>query len=176
MKKLFILNLLLLCTIATNAQMLKFGVKAGVNFADLEGASNTKMKTGFHAGGLVEIKLLENISVQPELLYSFQGADSDSDFFKDINYSYITVPVMAKFYLITDKLSLEAGPQFAFLINDNVDFEDPSTFDFAIDGGLGYNITSHIFVQGRYVIGLTDTTNDASITNRVIQLSAGFTF
>jgi len=176
MKKLSIIILLLICSLSSNAQLLRFGIKGGVNFADLEGAEGTKMKTGYHFGGLVEIKLLENLSVQPELLYSLQGADSDLDDFDDVDYNYITVPVMAKFYVITDRLSLEAGPQFAFLVNDNVDFEDPSTFDFAIDGGASAYITKNFFVQARYVLGLTDTTKEAEVTNRVVQLSVGYRF
>lgn len=176
MKKLSIIIVLLLFFLNSQAQFLRFGIKAGVNFADLEGATFTKMKTGYHFGGLVEIKLMENLSIQPELLYSLQGADSDVDGLDDIDYNYITVPIMAKFYIITDRLSLEAGPQFAFLINDNVDLEDPNTFDFAIDGGASLYITKGFFTQARYVLGLTDTSKNASITNRVVQLSLGYRF
>jgi hypothetical protein len=108
-------------------------------------------------------------------LYSSQGAKSDA--FDDIKYDYITVPVLAKFYLITDKLSLEAGPQFAFLVNDNVDATfETETFDLAAVGGLGFDFSKHVFAQAHYVVGLTDTTKDADVKNSVIQLSIGYTF
>ena len=176
MKKLSIIILLLIISISTQAQFLRFGLKAGVNFADLNGISDYKTKTGFHFGGLVEVKLLQNLSVQAELIYSFQGAKANGQGFNDINYNYITVPVLAKFYLITERLSLEAGPQFAFLVNNNVDFDNPKTFDFAVDGGLDFNFTQHVFGQARYVAGLTDTSKDATVKNRVIQLSLGYRF
>ncbi|WP_188362421.1 porin family protein [Flavobacterium orientale] len=178
-------NIFLICSIAflmhttANAQFLKFGVKAGANFASLDGddVSGLDTYTSFHFGGLVEFKVLENLSIQPEVLYSSQGAKVNEENIKDINFNYITVPVLAKIYLISEKLSLEAGPQFSFLMNDNLNdqFESKS-FDFAAVGGLGFQITDNVFVQGRYVLGLTDTTSDAEIKNRVIQVSVGYRF
>jgi opacity protein-like surface antigen len=178
MKKLSILFIVLLSAYSVNAQMFKFGLKGGANFSSLEGDNIESSKyTSFHVGGLVEISLLENLSVQPELLYSSQGAKFDEAAVEDINYNYITVPVMAKFYLVSKKFSLEAGPQFSFLINQNVsDQFKAESFDFAVAGGLGYNITEHFFVQGRYVLGLTQANKEAEVTNRVIQLSLGYIF
>ncbi|WP_333694398.1 porin family protein [Flavobacterium sp.] len=162
-----------------NAQMVKFGVKAGANFASLDGddLSGLDTYTSFHFGAIVEFKIFENFSIQPELLYSSQGAKVNSVALNDINYNYITVPALAKFYLISNKLSLEAGPQFSFLIDDNVkDQFETKSFDFGAVGGLGFQITENIFAQARYVVGLTDTSSDAEIKNRVIQVSLGYRF
>ena len=77
-------------------------------------------------------------------------------------------------------MNLEFGPQFAFLVSDNVDNDIdnpvPESFDFAITGGLGINITKHIFIQGRYVVGLTEASKDAEVKNRVVQASIGYKF
>lgn len=180
MKKLiFILLFLVIGMNQSNAQMLKFGVKAGANFASLDGdgVEGLDTYTSFHFGALLEVKVFENFSIQPELLYSSQGAKVSDENVKDINFNYVTVPVLAKFYLITDKLSLEAGPQFSFLVNENVpnQFESES-FDFAAVGGLGLNITDNIFVQARYVAGLTEASKDAEVKNRVVQVSVGYRF
>ncbi|WP_291118211.1 porin family protein [Flavobacterium sp. UBA6135] len=178
-------NIFLICSIAllmhatSNAQFLKFGLKAGANFASLDGdgVSGLDTYTSFHFGGLVEFKVLENLSIQPEVLYSSQGAKVNEENIKDINFNYITVPVLAKIYLISEKLSLEAGPQFSFLMNDNLNDQlESKSFDFAAVGGLGLQITDNVFVQGRYVLGLTDTTSNAEIKNRVIQVSVGYRF
>lgn len=173
-----ILTLLILVVGQSNAQLLKFGLKAGANFSNLEGENiEGSNYTSFHFGALLEVKLFENFSIQPELLYSSQGAKVSEENVKDINFSYVTVPVLAKFYLITDKLSLEAGPQFSFLVNESVpDQFESKSFDFAAVGGLGFNFTENIFAQARYVAGLTDTTKDAEIKNRVIQVSVGYRF
>lgn len=111
MKKIiFISAFLLIGIFQADAQMLKFGVKAGANFNSLDGddAQGLDTYTSFHFGALLEVKVFENFAIQPELLYSSQGAKVNEENIKDINFSYITVPVLAKFYLITDKLSLEA--------------------------------------------------------------------
>ena len=176
MKKLILAVALLTIGVnASNAQDLKFGAKIGANFSNLNGDGlDGDNLTSFHVGALMELNLLENFSVQPELLYSSQGTDYQNEEYK---LDYVAVPVLAKFYLATDKLSLEAGPQFSFLINEDVpDQFRTKSFDFAAVGGLGYNVTSFLFVQARYVVGLSDTSRDAAVTNRVIQLSAGFRF
>ena len=59
-----------------NAQEVKFGAKAGVNFATITGdeTSGVDSRTAFHIGGVAEIVISEKFSFQPELLYSGQGA------------------------------------------------------------------------------------------------------
>lgn len=162
---------------SSQAQFLKIGVKAGPNFSNFSGGISGidyKSRTSFHAGLVAEINLLENFSVQPELLYSSQGAKVDG--IGDFNLDYISVPVMGKFYLLSDKLSLEAGPQFSFLVNDSQEAYNNQEFDFGVAGGLGLNLTKSIFIQARYVVGLTDASKYAEVKNSTFQLSAGFLF
>lgn len=176
MKKLFLITAVLFLGVsALNAQDLKFGAKIGANFSKLSGDGvNGDNLTSFHVGVLAELNLIDNLSIQPELMYSSQGTKYQDEKFK---LDYVSLPVLAKFYLVSEKLSLEAGPQFSFLLNDDVpNTFETKTFDFAAIGGLGYNLTKNIFVQARYVVGLTDTSKDASVTNKVIQLSAGLRF
>jgi len=176
MKKLFVMAVLLIAgSSSMNAQGIDFGVKAGANFAKLDGDGiDGDNLTSFHVGALLEVNVFENFSVQPEVLYSSQGTKIEDE---DIKLDYLSVPVLAKFYLISDKLSIEAGPQFSFLVNDDVpEVFETKSFDFAAIGGLGFNVTNNVFVQARYVIGLTDTTEDAEVTNKVIQLSVGLKF
>lgn len=176
MKKLFLaVSLLFIGATASNAQDLKFGAKVGANFSNLNGDEiKGDNLTSFHVGALVEVNIFENFSIQPELMYSSQGTEIENE---KLKLDYVSIPVLAKFYLITDKLSFEAGPQFSFLINDDVKGQfEAKTFDFAAVGGLSYHLTSVIFVQARYVAGLTYTSKDASVTNRVFQLSAGLRF
>ncbi len=72
------------------------GAKAGLNLSTLVGdTANVSMKPGFHIGGMAELELTEKLSVQPELLYSLQGARFDcagSNY--NYNLSYITLPVI----------------------------------------------------------------------------------
>ncbi len=176
MKKL--LFLLLLCATGMQAQV-RLGVKAGANFANLDGITlDTKMRTGFHFGAILELQLPGALAIQPEVMYSSQGAKVNVAAFNDIQYDYITVPVALKWYLIPDVVNIELGPQFSFLVNDNNDFDpgDSSTFDFAALGGVGVNLGNHLFLQGRYVLGLTDASANADVKNKVIQVSVGYKF
>jgi opacity protein-like surface antigen len=180
MKKLILLTMVLFAFSATsNAQAIRFGLKGGANFATLDGSGiDSDNITSWHAGALVELNLFQNFSLQPELMYSSQGAKVDGA--GDFKLDYVSIPVLAKFYLISDVLSLEAGPQFSFLVNDSYDnilgdLENES-FDFAAVAGLGFNLTDSFFAQARYVIGLTEANKDAEVTNKVIQLSVGYRF
>lgn len=197
MKKLILAVMLVFAAVTnSSAQILKFGVKGGVNFANLNGGTegidyDFKNKTGFYAGAVAEIKILPNFSLQPEAMFSSQGAASDVEGIDDFNLDYISVPVMAKFYLITDRLSIEAGPQFSFLIDDSdavfnevisdemserVEGQKPKSFDFAIAGGASLNIAGGLFAQARYTIGLTEISKNAEAKNAVFQLGLGYMF
>ena len=172
MKKLFfIASILFLGITTTNAQSIRIGGKIGANFSDLDSATPTGgNKTGFHIGGLLELKLLDNLGLQPELLYSTQGS-------KDLKLEYLSVPILLKFYMVSDTFSFELGPQFSVLINDDAPKTfDSKTADLATVFGLGYNLTDTIFVQGRYVYGISEISKNAEIKNRVIQFSVGLRF
>jgi hypothetical protein len=186
MKKLLLAAVLFIATSASiHAQLLKLGVKAGVNFASqtgdpyMQGAAFDKDGiTSYHAGLVAEIKLLDKFAVQPELLYSTQGAtykNAVNEFKNELGY--LSIPVMAKFYL-TDSFSLEVGPQASFLLSQKNDFDvkNAETFEFGLNAGVGLKITKSIFVQGRYGLGLTDASKTADVKNSTVQLSAGFMF
>lgn len=186
MKKIILAAVLFLATSATiQAQLLKIGVKAGVNFASqtgdagLEGVAFDKDGiTSYHVGVVAEIKLLEKFSIQPELLYSTQGAtykNAVSEFKNELGY--LSIPVMAKFYL-NNTFSLEVGPQASFLLSEKNDFDvkDGETFEFGLNAGLGVKLTKNIFLQGRYGLGLTEASKNADVKNSTFQISAGFLF
>lgn len=186
MRKIVLAAILLVATSATmQAQFLRLGVKAGVNFASQRGdaglngvAFDKEGITSYHAGLVAELKLLEKFSIQPELLYSTQGAtykNAIQEYKKELGY--ITVPVMAKFYL-TDAFSLELGPQASFLVSEKNDFDpyNAETFEFGLNAGLGFKITKSLFIQGRYGLGLTEASSNADVKNSTVQISAGFMF
>lgn len=180
MKKIFFLIAALAGSFAMNAQGIDLGIKAGANFANFQGDINSDGITSFHAGAALEINLVPMFSVQAEGLFSSQGAEYKDAFgaAQDINLDYISVPVMAKFYIIPSKFSLMAGPQFSFLVNDadKVFDNDPNSFDLAASGGVELKIIMGLFAQARYNIGLTDTYDNVDSKNGVFQLSVGYYF
>ncbi len=166
-----------ICLLAFTAQsqVFRLGLKAGPNFANFSGGVSDLSysgRTSVHAGAIAEIGLSGKFAVQPELLYSSQGADVDG--LGDFNLDYVSVPVLAKIYVLSDKLSVDVGPQFSFLIDEADEAIENEKFDFGVAGGMSLHITKSIFVQARYVAGLTEASKDAEVKNSVVQLSVGY--
>jgi Outer membrane protein beta-barrel domain len=172
-----------------------FGVKGGVNFATVSGNDfdNPDSRTSFHAGVFGEFPVAEIFSVQVEALYSGQGFKSDVDGALvggngkvEYQLDYINVPVLAKFYLM-EGLSIEAGPQFSFKVNEEIDADanaddgdwdlnEAEDFEFGISGGLTFQTPMGIFATARYNQGITDIFEDSDAKNSVFQLGIGFKF
>jgi hypothetical protein len=105
-------------TLTVNAQDLQFGVKAGFNLSNLSGdIEDTESLPGFHAGIVADFKIGEKFSIQPELLYSLEGAKFSSG--AEWRLYYLNLPVMAKYH-ISETFSLEAGPQIGYLTNSDL--------------------------------------------------------
>lgn len=168
---------------ASNSQSMdiSFGVKGGVNFATLNGdIESPDSRTSFHVGVLAEFPIAEIFSIQAEALYSGQGAEfnfegPDGDK-AELQLDYINVPVLAKFYLF-EGFSLEAGPQFSFLVNDEIDFNPNSndgdfatpfrdnlkTFEVGVVGGVTFQTSMGLFATARYNQGITDIMDDVNL-------------
>jgi hypothetical protein len=114
-----------------------FGVRAGVNFQNINGKEYTdvdtdnKLKTGFHVGVNAEIPVAPEFYVQPGVLFSTKGAINKKD--EDIKWklSYIEVPVnfLYKPMLGGGKLLLGIGPYIAFGIGGTVSEADKDEKD-----------------------------------------------
>ncbi|ESU26958.1 hypothetical protein FLJC2902T_22980 [Flavobacterium limnosediminis JC2902] len=187
-----------------NAQdkQMSFGVKGGLNVATLTGdVENVKSLVGAHIGGFMEYKLNDKFAIQPELLFSMQGAKSEftfSDGFDTYNVestvklNYLNLPIMAKYYA-TEKLAIEAGPQVGFLLSakneaevsgfgsEEVDIKDETnSIDFGLNLGLGYDFTENISAGARYNFGLSNIDDsegsDDTVNNGVFSVSVGYKF
>ncbi|WP_066224457.1 porin family protein [Formosa haliotis] len=184
-------------------KQIKFGVKGGVNFANLNYDGDDldfSSKTGFSVGVMAELPLFENAVLQPEIMYSQMGAETsyrnehvdNSSYDGTMRLNYITVPVMFKYFVI-EGLSLQAGPQIGFLVaskneyqddffgfenNDEMDLSDlTNSVDAGVSFGIGYQFMSHFYCDARYYLGISEVfENDIEMSNRVFQLSLGYFF
>ena len=171
MKKLLILAVMLVgfTTVAT-AQNVRFGFKGGLNFANIDSDTDADSRTGYHLGAALQLSLAETFAIQPEVLYSAQGAD-------DFDIDYLNVPILAKLKF-AKFFSVEAGPQFGFLVNEDDNIEtifgkEVESFD--ISGAVGAGIEfGDFFGQLRYNFGLTDIIEDADAKNSNFQISVGY--
>lgn len=178
MKKTSLKLILFLIIFQTSySQSVKCGIKAGLNYTNTTGTEiKTEAITNYHAGLVAELRLFKGFAIQPEVLYTTQGATyktATKDFKNKLGY--ISIPVMLKVNL-SKSLTFELGPQAGFLLSEKekFDVEKSNTFDFTANAGLGLKITENIFAQARYGMGLTDTKTNSDIKNSVFQLSLGF--
>ena len=176
LKILLITAVILLVSNTVSAQ--KWGIRAGANFSDISGnfdeGFDTSSKTGLFVGVYKEIPLVGGLLfIQPELQYSQEGFAVDN--LDDVKIDYLTVPVLAKIYLVK-LLSFETGPQFGFLVSDNVDYADKNTFVPSWAFGTSLNLPLGLSINARYVTGLDDTFDGFSGKNQVFQVGGAFQF
>ena len=137
--------------------------KTGNSLLNLVGVNNFAKinSTGFYIGALVDIGVVGNFHIQPELIY---GSAED--------LSFIYLPVMAKYY-VADKFHIQAGPQLNFssnlddikrairdteeLLGTNGNVDDVlKTVGVDIGIGAGFDVLDNLTIQARYSFELTD--------------------
>ena len=177
---------------AAQAQGIKFGAKAGLNVASMTNDSDAKFRPAFYVGGLAEYGFSDKFAVQADLVYSLQGTTGKVGGVRaTMSTHYLNIPIVAKYSLI-DKLSVELGPQFGFLLSakakvsgngasaSNGMTELCNTVDVSLPIGLSYGLTDNIAVNARYVLGLTGVLKDVDSSdntrNSVIQIGVSYYF
>jgi|SRR5215211_128998 len=181
MKKIMFLPLVLGVMIA-NAQ-LKLGLKGGVNISNFTGLDNVDKEplVGYHAGGVLRFKL-SHLVLQPELLYSKQGAKvTENGTEKEYQLDYVNVPIMLQ-WAFGGSFYAEVGPQAGFRVSDNL----PSTAsakstDWAGAIGAGFlKGSGGLGIGARYTMGFTKVadvdTGDDDFKNGVWQFSLFYLF
>ena len=149
---------------------MKFGVKAGYQSTNFTGDKDEDANGGFYIGGLVDFSVSEKFHVQPELLYSIEGA-------KDAKLNYLRIPIMAKFYVM-DGLNLQAGPELTFKAGGDDTIKDGvKSMDYGLGFGAGYELESGLMFDARYNLGLANISDGAgSYKNVGIQIGLGYRF
>ena len=173
-----------------------YGLKTGVNVTSIRGddTENLNSRIGLFFGGFAELCINDSFAIQPELLYSQQGAKyTESDGYDGtFGLDYIQVPVMAKIK-VTEEFILEAGPQVGVLISAKDKYESPgdsgeedirddyNDIDFGANIGINYQLESGLNFGARYFFGLSNIndivgSNDFKSQNGVFSFSIGYKF
>lgn len=200
-KKLLTTVCILFVVVTSNAQQLSYGIKAGANLSSMNiKEGNTKL--GFNGGIFGQLRMAK-FAVQPELLFSTQGANYDyerhiddmifNNFTGKVSTNYLSIPVMLQYYILSG-LNIEAGPQVSFLLSakDKPDEWESSKVkeymkktDVALNFGLSYKLPLvPVGFYARYSLGLTDVFEKENNPifqgqkgkNRIMQIGAFVTF
>jgi hypothetical protein len=203
------------------SQSPSFGLRGGMTVSTLKGDAmqnlnnlvsladgfvTTQARTGFHAGGFVNIPVARNISIEPGLSYSqkgymlqgdlevkaldFLGANASAE----LQSTYIDAPLLLKVNVVNG-LQFFAGPQVSYLVKNNLQVkagalglslfkrnmdvtENFNRWDAAITGGLAYQFANGFHIQAAYDHGLSkvDANSRFNSHNRAVKLGVGFSF
>ncbi|RXF69139.1 porin family protein [Arcticibacter tournemirensis] len=198
MKKVFLSLSLLFVMGAVFGQEVKYGLKAGVNFANQTFSSSgmsvsLSSLTSFHFHGFVDYGVSPNFSIQPGIGVSGKGFKSDSgEEEAEVNVMYLDIPVnaLAKFPVSFGKIFLGGGPYAGVKLSEKYKLEgetldeDESSFntaDFGVNflGGLEFN--NGLTLNANYGLGLINVMKDSELAdvtakNKVFSISVGFLF
>lgn len=169
---LVVLALVALMSNVALAEGMMFGVKGGLNLANVTGDLTdefdpaNKMKMAFGGGVWMSYAFTEAISIQPELMYMIKGFDWDTD--EDVDGwkgSYLDLNVLGKFAIPMEGdfgIAIYAGPFLGFLMSSELmgdDIKDDNaTMNFGALGGAEF---AYMLEQGcitldvRYSMGFT---------------------
>ncbi len=160
-----------------NAQHVNIGIKGGLNVYNINSDNNASYdaKTGFHLGLLGHIHLAPQLALQPELVYSEEGAKYTTAGTEiKVKLNYINVPLLLQ-YMFDNGFRLEAGPQVGFLASAKSETNNNSTdiknnlksVDFALGAGIGYvHVPSGLGVDARYNLGLSNINKNGTVKSK----------
>ncbi len=208
MKKLtaLLISCFLIVGLTTTAQAqspISFGLKGGLNIADVTGSDmDTSTRTGLTGGLALHLNLPAlPVGIESGLFYSQKGtvvSFTDPDFGSidgTFKLDYLEIPVLAKLGLGAGPINphLLAGPYLGFNLNAEVEGEE-SGFSFSEDisddvnstdfglmfgAGLDFNLgVTALSAQARYSLGLTDIfeDDDEGLKHGVFSVVVGINF
>jgi hypothetical protein len=167
MKKAIVAALAILFSTTAFSQT-QIGIKGGININDIDDSrfkNNTATRLGYHGGLLFHIHVKRRLAVQPEVVFSSQGAKyTHPDFNGDLVTNYLNIPVLLQ-YMGNHGIRLQTGPQLGFLLdadlkrngNTVADLKrSMNEADFSWAFGLGFLSRSGLGADARFNLGLTD--------------------
>lgn len=185
-KVLFALGIAISSLTTVQAQDIKYGIKAGPQLSNfIESDANNKTVITAFGGGYMNIPLSRKFFLQPELLYSLQGAKSSTDFpapigidkldyDEHIKLNYLYVPIMLQ-YAVSKHIRVEFGSQLGILLKAELEQEvitvssigtlkdkitldikdDAKSIDLGVNIGGVYVLDNGLNLTLRYSLGLT---------------------
>lgn len=185
----------------TGNSQITFGPMAGLNMSNISGMANSKMKMGFHIGGVAKMNF-GNFYVMPGVLFSGKGTKQEVSALNlnlktTTSVSYLEIPINVGYSFGESGFSIIAGPYLGFGIggkikaeaggasaSENIKFgsdanSDMKGMDFGVNVGAMYQLPMNLFVKAQYGIGLSDlapVSGGTKFNNSNIQISVGYLF
>ncbi|HSQ31677.1 MAG TPA: porin family protein [Gemmatimonadaceae bacterium] len=183
------------------AHRANYGVLAGINFATLGGSDvqDAKTRTAFSGGAYAALPVGTGTAIQAELLYSMEGAKTNTGSNGALKLDYVRVPVMLRFAVPTAGTTrpfVAVGPSFGFQtrcefsgstggvsVTESCDDVGATSGDFErkkldvsgrLEGGLTFDTGGRrLILGGSYSHGFTDVFKNSDGKNRVFSIFVG---
>ena len=161
MKRVITMCMVAVCCVlmATNAQaqLLRWGVKGGVNLTKLTADDYKDKMAGFFVGPMAELTIpVVGLGVDASLLLSQKGIKADEDAAKQVG---LDIPVNLKYTFglgSTLGLFIAAGPDFFFDFKGDKDGVERKKAQVGINVGAGLKLINHLQVGVNYNIAMGD--------------------
>jgi len=189
--------LLLLYPLSNHSQSIRFNIKTGYNLSNIEyhviinGSSSSREnhnRNSFYMGGEMEYPLnwksKNDTAIKVGLIYSEQG---NTYFETSTIIDQINLPIVLK-KKIFNHFSFLAGDYLGYIIkvkdNWGTTLNDYTNFDIGATIGIQYDFDFGLYIETRYLYGLTDILKleypenliEHENKNRVFQAGIGFNF
>lgn len=165
---------------AQDSDKTQYGIKAGINFAELIGDDaipESDRKEGYSIGGYMNFKLSKSLKLQPEVIWSLQGEDSKSN--GRFKLSYINIPVMLKW--VEGDFYSELGPQLGIItisstesVPESLALDNFETFELAVNAGIGYEVFEDWTIGLRYSQAVTNLIEGLDIKGSVFYVGIAY--
>jgi len=185
---------------AESMRSFQFGVRGGINFAQLRGDLSDALgfdldtRNGFAIGMFLSIPLGSSFALQPEAMYSMKGASAEiQNLSVTYIFDYLEIPVFAKYSVILDNSPVSphfyAGPSLGISLDSTLRLQEGGTTqeedlsdeikatDFGLVFGAGADIRVGVYTLGiglRYGFSLdsiADIEEDIDIQNSVFSIT-----
>ncbi|HIZ33173.1 MAG TPA: porin family protein [Candidatus Bacteroides merdigallinarum] len=171
---------LLMATTTARAQLIKWGVKGGVNVTKIDFDEGYKDKmAGFFIGPMAELTIpVVGLGVDAALLFSQKGIKADTDATKQVG---LDIPVNLKYTFGLGSafgIFLAAGPDFYFDFKGEKDGVEKKKAQVGINVGGGLKLLRHLQLGVNYNIPIGDhfEVDDLKGKDKTWQISLAYIF
>ena len=151
----------LFCMSTLHAQL---GVKGGINVSSWRGesTSNSSSKLGYYGGVFYNLPITEMISIQPEVVYSSEGAKSKDGSTIKYTTNFINLTPLIRYN--SGGFFGGTGPQIGILTSAKLEYQGDKTdvkdlfksTNFSWAFAVGYELESGLGAYARYNLGLSN--------------------
>ena len=190
MKKIILLVIAVIFFSNLHAQT-KIGLRGGLTYNWIKAEFQSKVKPGIEGGLLANIPFTKTISLQPELVYSYQRFRHDVKFSNiegegGENLHYLYLPLLLK-YRFAKRFFVEGGPQVGYLykvedvhpwLGKNDVTEYFKRVSFGASAGLSYQVNPVASVNARFYHSFTTAVEFSQVEflRKMVQVGAALVF